>query len=341
MHAEVVIGGTRIASGERRSLDLPVARLYTHANVTLPIQVIRGHKDGPRLFVSAAVHGDEINGVEIIRRLLALKSLSKLRGLLIAVPVVNVFGLINLSRYLPDRRDLNRSFPGSERGSLAGRLAHLFMQEIVQNATLGIDLHTGSNHRTNLPQIRARLDDPETERLARAFGAPVILDSTLRDGSLREAVAEWQIPMLLYEAGEALRFNEFAIRAGVKGVVSVMRAIGMLPPARSRKRRFEPLISKSSAWLRAPKSGFLQIQTHLGDSVAKGETLGVISDPFGGNSEEVKAQAAGVIIGLFKLPLVHRGDALFHLAHFDDEVPVEETMEAFEDNIDLQVEAFV
>ena len=341
MQSEVMIGDTHIAPGERYSLDLSVAKLYTHTDVTLPTHVIRGRKEGPRLFVSAAVHGDEINGIEIIRRLLALKSISKLRGLLIAVPVVNVFGLINLSRYLPDRRDLNRSFPGSEKGSLAGRLAHLFMHEIVSNATHGIDLHTGSNHRTNLPQIRARLDDPETERLAKAFGAPVILDSNLRDGSLREAVTERKIPMLLYEAGEALRFNEFAIRAGVKGVVAVMRAIGMLPPTRSRKRRYEPLISKSSSWLRAPKSGFLQIQTHLGDSVAKGETLGIISDPFGGNSEEVKAPAASVVIGLFKLPLVHRGDALFHLAHFDDEVPVEETMEAFEDNIDLQVEDFV
>ncbi|MGB5541537.1 MAG: succinylglutamate desuccinylase/aspartoacylase family protein, partial [Gammaproteobacteria bacterium] len=187
------------------TINLPIGRLYTYDNLTMPIEVVNGRRGGPRLFVSAAIHGDELNGVEIIRRLLRHSALQRLRGTLIAVPVVNVHGLLHRSRYLPDRRDLNRSFPGSSRGSLAGRIADLFMREIVANCTHGIDLHTGAVHRENLPHIRANLDDPATLELARAFGVPVLLNSDLRDGSLREAAMEAGIPMLLYEGGEALR----------------------------------------------------------------------------------------------------------------------------------------
>jgi len=224
----LTIAGQEIEAGQRRSINIPVARLYTHTEMSMPVHVLRGKKDGPRMFVSAAIHGDEIIGVEIIRRLLKLKILQRLRGTLIAVPVVNVYGFINHTRYLPDRRDLNRFFPGSQKGSLTSRLAEIFMAEIVANCTLGIDLHAGYHHRINLPHIRACLGNAETEKLAFAFGAPVILNADLRDGSLRQAAEEKGMPMLLYESGEALRFDEFAVRAGVKGVLAVMRAIGML-----------------------------------------------------------------------------------------------------------------
>ena len=179
------IGGQYIAPGERVSLELPVAQLYTHTPLTMPVQVIRSKKPGPTLFVSAAVHGDEINGVEIVRRVLAAPALRKLSGTLIAVPIVNVHGFLAHSRYLPDRRDLNRCFPGSPRGSVAGRLAHLFATEIVAKADCGIDLHTAAIHRDNLPQVRANLHDEHTAELATAFGAPIMLNSDLRDGSLR------------------------------------------------------------------------------------------------------------------------------------------------------------
>ncbi len=208
MTDDFVIGGETIPLRSRRMIELPLPPLYTHSPLTLPVHVVRGAKSGPRLFVSAALHGDELNGTEIIRRLLNQTVLKRLRGTLVAVPIVNVYGLIHQSRYLPDRRDLNRSFPGSVKGSLAARLAHLFMTEIVHNCTHGIDLHTGAIHRSNLPQIRANLDDEETARLADSFGVPVLLNANLRDGSLREAAAEHGIPMLLYEAGEALRFGE-------------------------------------------------------------------------------------------------------------------------------------
>jgi len=231
------------------------------------------------------------------------------------VPVVNVYGFTAQSRHLPDRRDLNRAFPGSPTGSLASRLAHAFMEDVVSQCNYGIDLHTGSNHRENLPQIRACIDQKETAELAMAFGCPVVLNSNLRDGSLRQAVSERKIPMLLYEAGEALRFDEVAIRAGVRGVVAVMRAIGMLRGARSPSR-VEPLVARRSLWVRASASGTLRNSVRLGARVREGEELGWVTDPFGGAAVPVEAPSAGVVIGRNNLPLVNEGDALYHLALF-------------------------
>lgn len=316
-NAPFEIAGVRVLPGGRETLDLRVTRLYTHSAITMPVHVINGRRPGPRLFVSAAMHGDEINGVEVIRRLIKLPALRRLRGVLIAVPIVNVHGFIHLSRYLPDRRDLNRSFPGSPEGSLTARLAHLFMEAVVSNATHGIDLHTGAIHRSNLPQIRAHLDDPETLRLAQAFRVPVLLNAEARDGSLREIAAGRGIPMLVYEGGEALRFDEVSIRAGLRGVIGVMRALEMLPPAKYKRRRIiEAVIARSTTWVRAPISGILRALRPLGAHVKKGEALGVISDPFGEREVAVNAATDGIIIGRLNLPLVHEGDALFHVARF-------------------------
>ena len=312
------IGDQTIAPGTRVDIELPVALLHTQTPLTMPVRILRGKHDGPRLFVSAAIHGDELNGVEIIRRLHQHKSLSRLRGTLITIPTVNVFGVIHHSRYLPDRRDLNRSFPGSSKGSLASRLAFLFMNEIVANCTHGIDLHTGAVHRANLPQLRVNINDPETNRLAHAFGVPVILNSDLRDGSLRQAASEQGVPLLLYEGGEALRFDEFSIRAGVKGVLNVMRTLGMLPQSRRRSQReASSVVARSSVWVRAVESGILRSFTELGARVARDEVLGAISSPCSEEQEEVRAPVSGIIIGKTRLPLVNEGDALFHLARFE------------------------
>ena len=282
----------------------------------MPVQVLCGRRAGPTLFVSAAIHGDELNGVEIIRRLLSVPQLQRLKGTLVAVPIVNLHGVINLSRYFPDRRDLNRSFPGSEGGSLAARVAHLFMTEIVSQATHGIDLHTGAVHRGNLPQIRANLDDEQTLSLAQAFGTPVILNSALRDGSLRMAAMDHNIPILLYEAGEALRFDEVAIRGGVEGIIRVMRELNMLPRTR-KKAPPTPIVARSSNWVRAPQSGLFRARGHLGDRVMKDETvLGMVSDPFGESEREIVAPFSGIIIGRLNLPLVNEGDAVYHIARF-------------------------
>ena len=309
------LGGVEVPPGQRRTVELPVGRRFTGAELVLPVEVVNGRRPGPRLFVCAAVHGDEINGVEIIRRLLR-RPLKDLAGTLIAVPIVNIYGFIGLSRYLPDRRDLNRSFPGSEQGSLAARLAHLFIDEIVARSTHGIDLHTGAIHRTNLPQIRASLEQPETDRLARAFGAPVILDANLRDGSLRQTVMECGVPMLLYEAGEALRFDEASIRTGVRGIVGVMRELGMLPPPLRSVPVPEPFVANSSHWVRAPESGILRDRIRLGAAVAKDQVLGIIADPLGGRELGVRSGRDGVVIGRTVLPLVNEGDALYHVACF-------------------------
>ncbi|HXV21720.1 MAG TPA: succinylglutamate desuccinylase/aspartoacylase family protein [Desulfuromonadales bacterium] len=337
MAEAIRIGEVTIQPGERLTVDLPTAHLYTHTEMTMPVHVIHGKKPGPRLFVCAALHGDEINGVEIIRRLLQLKLLAHLHGTLLAIPIVNVFGFVSRTRYLPDRRDLNRAFPGSVKGSLTARLARLFMDEIVDKCTHGIDLHSGANHRINLPQIRAGLDEPETERLARAFGAPVIIDARLRDGSLRMAGAEKGIPTLVYEGGEALRFREGAITAGLRGIVNVMREIGMLSRrTRTKEKTTEPLVARSTVWVRAPKSGILVSGVVLGARVKKGEVLATVADPFGEQEVKVRAPLPGIVIGRLNLPLVHSGDALFHLAVVDRSAGIDAILEALESGLDLE-----
>lgn len=328
---DVHIAGRSIAPGTRERIQIPIGRRVTGAEVALPVEVVNGRQAGPRLFVCAAVHGDEINGVEIVRQVLRHRQLRHLRGALIAVPVVNLFGFIGLSRYLPDRRDLNRSFPGTPSGSLAGRLANTFVTEVVDNATHGIDLHTGAVHRSNLPQIRACLDDGETARLAHAFGVPVVVNANVRDGSLRQAVYERKIPMLLYEGGEALRFDQSAIKAGVRGVLSVMRALEMLPPSKSRARVTEPFVARSSHWVRASTAGVLRERATLGALVDSGQKLGTIADPLGAEETSVEASHQGIVIGRTELPLVNEGDALFHIATFDEPSDVSASLEEFHD----------
>jgi predicted deacylase len=325
-------GGATIQPGERQTVELPMARLYTHNEMTLPVQVVHGKRPGPVMFVSAAVHGDEINGVEIIRRLLAGKSLRNLRGTLLAVPVVNPFGFIQRARYLPDRRDLNRSFPGTAKGSLAGRMAYLFMHEIANRCDYGIDLHTGSNFRSNLPQIRSSMDDPQTLEMATVFGAPIVVPSELREGSLRESVAALGKPVLVYEAGEALYFNEAAIRVGLRGILNVLRHVGMLPASKRAKGK-DPIVTDRSSWIRAMMSGLFSRRVKLGDLVKRGDLIGNLSDPLGDDREDVIAPFTGVVIGQLNLPLAHEGDALIHLARVPDPDEAEETLDIYSSSL--------
>ncbi len=328
--AAIRIGGVEVAPGDRAYVDLPIADLYTHAHLTMPVQVVNGKRAGPTLFVSAAIHGDELNGVEIIRRLLAHKSLSRLRGCLIAVPVVNVHGFLDQSRYLPDRRDLNRSFPGSPSGSVAARLAYIFAQEIIRQADFGVDIHTGALHRTNLPQVRANLSDEQTLGLAKAFNVPVLINAPVRDGSLRGYAAEEGIPTLLYEAGEALRFDEVSIRAGLRGLLSVMRRLQMLPERKSKTRQIEPMVAASTSWIRAPASGIVHLRVKLGQRLDVGQLLATISDPLGESVKKVEAKFSGIVIGHTKLPLVHEGDAIIHVARFDRVDQAENRVDKFQ-----------
>lgn len=310
------IAGQSIPSGQRRIVDLPLSMMSDHTPATLSVQVIHGRRGGPTMFVSAAVHGDEIIGVEIVRRLARQASLRRLAGTVLLIPVVNSFGFIGQSRYLPDRRDLNRSFPGSPGGSLASRLAHLFLNEVVARCDFGIDLHSAAIHRTNLPQIRIDLRDKEALQMAQAFAPPVIVNSALRDGSLRLAASERGVPVMVFEAGEALRFNEAAIRVGLRGTLAVMAETGMIsrgPAGKGRERAPSP-ISRKSSWVRATDGGVLRSRFTIGDMVREGDVVGVISDPFGTRETEVRAGLEGLVIGRTNLPVVNQGDALFHLA---------------------------
>ncbi len=349
----ITISGESIPLGEKKQLELPVAKLFDYTDISIPVQVIRGKKAGPVLSIFAAVHGDEINGVEICKRLLTKKGLSKhLTGTLIVTPVVNVFGFNRNSRYLPDRRDLNRCFPGSKNGSLGGQIAKILMDEIIEHSTHSIDLHTGAIHRTNLPQVRACLDDDETRRLAQAFRVPVMLNATTRDGSLRQAALEKGIPMLLYEGGEALRYDEKAIQTGLKGILSVMNSIGMLDDGYAHKHgaikvtepftetpdRKEVFVARSSHWVRAPHSGSLRVKKKIGNFVEKDTLLGVISNPYGSGKVEVRSPKTGIIIGMTKIPLVNQSDALFHIATFKDSGAVEESIGIYEDNLTPEFE---
>ncbi|KGN32392.1 succinylglutamate desuccinylase [Knoellia sinensis KCTC 19936] len=320
------IGSVKVRPGHTREIGLPITKLVTGAEVSLPVRVFHGREHGPTVWINAAIHGDEVVGVEVIRRVLATLSAKTLRGTLIAVPIVNVHGFMAGDRYLPDRRDLNRSFPGSHRGSLAGRIAHLFMSEVVDKCEVGIDLHTGSDRRTNLPQVRADLDDPRTRELAEAFGAPIMLHAKVRDGSLRAAARERGATVLLVESGEAMRFDAWAIEAGVEGVRRVLAALGMIDPTDSphpahASAPTPALVSRRSGWVRSGRSGIVHLDVTLGQRVEVGTRLGGLSDSFGKTLQLVKADRAGVIIGRTTAPLVNRGDALVHIAEIEGAEP--------------------
>ena len=311
------IGGRTVLPGKRLYMEIPVARIATQDQLALPVAVVHGKAPGPRLWISGAIHGDELNGIDIAHRVLESADEASIRGTLIVVPIVNVFGFIHQSRYLPDRRDLNRTFPGSPRGSLAARMAHLFLQEIVERSTHGIDLHTAASNRGNLPQIRGDFEDPETRRMAEAFGAPVMIHSKLRDGSLRKAGGRRGIPVVVYEGGEANRFNQRVIRTGVNGVRRVMAHLGMTSD--TPEPESDPVReARSSYWVRARRSGILRLGVRLGETVAAKQRLGVIRDSFGRDRGYVQARAGGIVVGLTFNPLIYQGDGLVHIAEVEE-----------------------
>jgi predicted deacylase len=310
--------GTFTPAGHAAVVDLPVPPLVTGARISLPVRIFHGRRDGPVVWVSAAIHGDEIGGVEVVRRVSARLKPRQLHGTVLSVPIVNVHGFLNGDRYLPDRRDLNRSFPGSTKGSLASRVASAFMREIVARSNVGIDLHTGSDHRSNLPQLRGDFDDPRTRELALAFGAPLMLHSGLRDGSLRAAATEAGVTVLLYEGGEAWRFDEDAIAVATRGTLRVLAKLGMIDeevdPASD-----EPLEARASRWVRARRSGIALVSVTLGERVTRGQRIAIIHDSLGRTLSRASAPSDGVVIGLTQHPLVHQGDALVHVATIESE----------------------
>ena len=332
------MAGVKVQAGTRQTIEIPVAKLYTHTPLHIPVEIVHGRRDGPVLMVCGAIHGDEIAGVEIVRRVLTNSALRHLRGTLIAVPIVNIFGFVHRTRYLPDRRDLNRCFPGSERGSLGGRIAYLLRTQIMEHVTHIIDLHTGAIHRFNLPQVRAELKNPETARMAEAFAAPVIIDAGLRDGSLRAYADSLDIPVITYESGEALRFDDVVIGSGAKGVMRVMRELEMVPPRKGRsttKKRSE--IAASSQWVRAEIDGIMRPVAQLGQKVRKGQKLAMVADPFGESETAILSPCSGIVICVNNLPLVNEGEAIYHIARFDELNEAEKAMDYFRSSFEAEV----
>ncbi len=305
--------------GDNKKIFLQVGKIYDSTDLNMPVHVIRSFEDGPVIFLSAAIHGDEINGVEIIKEVMSVLSKVEIKGTVIAVPIVNVFGFNNQSRYLPDRRDLNRSFPGSAKGSLASRMAHLFVKEIVSKCTHGIDFHTGAVHRSIFPQIRVNMKNVKALEFAKAFGAPIILDSDVRDGSLRETGKKNGVVTMVYEAGQALRFEEDAIKIGKQGTLNALHNIGIYPIKPSKIANplgKSPIQIKDSFWLRSPMGGTLRLKVKLGKFVKAGEKIGEISGPFGQTGEAIIAPQDGYILGINHLPLVTVGTAIVHIGTY-------------------------
>ena len=313
-----IIQGKSVAAGSTALIDLPVGVFTNNTPVDLTLAVVHGRLPGPILLVTACIHGDEINGSEIVRRLLKSKSLKRMRGTLLAVPILNVPAFLNRSRYLPDRRDLNRLFPGSSTGSLGSRLARVVSEELVPRCDAVIDLHSGAVNRPNLPQIRVTTGDKASLELADIFNAPVTLQSPLRSNSMRNLCHEAEKPVILFESGEALRLDAPSIRHGVRGILNVMRHLGLLTISKGRGKKTNSIVCKKSYWERATIGGLFTSLIPLGKTVAKDAVLGFVADPFGGAETPITATREGVVIGRTNEGLADEGDALFHIAIFSD-----------------------
>jgi len=308
------IGDACIDPGTSAEVNLPVTTTATGFASHLSIRVLHGAKPGPTVFVSGAIHGDEIVGTAVIQRVGLELDAQKLAGTVMLIPVANVYGFLARSRYLPDRRDLNRSFPGNPDGSLAAQLAHVFFTQIVSRAALGIDIHTAGVHRYNLPQIRIAAGDTRLVELAMAFGAPIIIESPLRDGSLRALAKGASVDMLLMETGEALRFDRFSIETGVAGVLRVLAHLGMIEADDGLTEVGVPARSNRTQWVRSPRGGVAHRALEAGDPVREGDLLAVVAGLHGEEPQELLSPMDGIIIGHATLPVVHQGDALFHIA---------------------------
>ena len=305
------INGIEIPAGTTKKIDVHIAKLPSHSAIDITITVARSTEPGPVVLLSGGLHGDEINGSEIVRRLIENGHHKPLKGTIICIPIINVYGFIHFSRYVPDGKDVNRSFPGSKTGSLASRVANYLTKDIIPIIDYGLDFHTGGADRTNYPQIRCMMKDPINEELANVFNAPFTLDSKFRPKSFRQTANKYGKNILVYEGGESSRFDEFAIQEGINGTLRVLSYLGMSEhsPAANHKN----VLINSSSWVRAKKSGIFSTSVKSGQYVKKNQVLGSINDPFGGFKNKITATASGFVIGLNNNPIVHQGDAIIHI----------------------------
>ncbi|OGT38087.1 MAG: peptidase M14 [Gammaproteobacteria bacterium RIFCSPHIGHO2_12_FULL_38_14] len=334
-NSSITICNETIFPGEILSLALPLPQLFSCAPLYMPIKIIHGKEAGPCLLVTAAMHGNELNGTEIVNRLISTLTNAKICGTLIAIPVLNVYGLISRSRYLPGGVDLDTCFPGTKNGTHAERTAYIFTSEIFSKANICIDLQTGFMNCSNLPQLYTNFNNETERRLARAFNTPIILDQIQKEGSLRQLSQKQNIPFLLYEAGEAMRFDDHAINTGLKGILNVMRELEMLRKKQSIKENaHQSSFAKHSIWIRASTSGISHTKLKLGQWIKKGEALCIIKDPFGTNDHiTVYSPVEGIIIGKNNLPLVQEGEKIFQIAFFSEVQQVLDSLELWDADV--------
>jgi predicted deacylase len=313
-HRKFIILGQEILPGKGAQLNLDVAKLHTTTPILVPVIVQRAKIDGPTVLIMAGLHGDEIQGIEIVRRIIR-KGFNKPQvGTIICLPVFNIFGFLNIKRELPDGRDLNRSFPGSENGSLAAQFAFHFMKEIAPHVDYVIDFHTGSAQRNNFPQIRCVLEDDNSIELARIFNPPFILNSSQISKTIRESISKLGKNMLLFEGGKTNNIEEMVVEEGLNGVKRLLSHLGMRSFKIDISKDRTPIFLSESKWLRSPNSGMFQAIVKNGARVSKNEVIGIVTDPYGKFERKVKSNTNGYIICLNESPVVYKGDAIFHIA---------------------------
>jgi uncharacterized protein len=312
---KIVILGKEIKPGTRNELNLDVAKLHTTTPILVPVIVERAHEDGPTVLLMAGLHGDEINGIEIIRRIIRKGFNKPTKGTIICLPVFNIFGFLNIKRELPDGRDLNRNFPGNIKGSLASQFAFHFMKEIAPHVDYVIDFHTGAAHRNNHPQIRVVMDDKESVELAEIFNPPFILHSSYISKTIRESINKLNKKMLLFEGGKTNHIEESIVEEGINGVKRFLMHLDMRSFKIDISKDRKPIYLDKSKWLRSPNSGMFHALVKNGTKVKKGDLIGMVMDPFGNFERKIKSTIDGYVICLNESPVVYRGDAVFHLAH--------------------------
>ena len=308
----VEIQGHKVGLGEDKLIKVEIDRLPTGTVIEIPIYVFNSKKAGPTVLLQAGLHGDEVNGIELVRRMLGRKYFKIKKGCLIVVPLLNVFGFLNLSRDLHGK-DMNRSYPGSKLGSLASRIAHFHMKGVVNNVDFGIDFHTGGGQRSNYPQVRYTPKSKEGKYLADIFNAPFQFSSNLIAKSFRKEAYKNGVPIIVYEAGEALRLDKFAINKGIEGTLNVLEHFGMIAKRKDVTKSEKAVELSSSRWIRAKIAGLFNTRVKNGEQVEKGQILGYITDTYGETVSSVKAPFNGYIININNFPIINRGDALFRI----------------------------
>lgn len=322
---DLIILGKRVGLGESKTIDFSIAKLYTATKVEIPIIVSRALTPGPTVLMTAGIHGDEINGVEIVRQLIAKKINRPQRGTVICIPILNIFGFLNADRSFPDGRDLNRVFPGTKTGSLASRVAYHFTKEILPLADFCLDFHTGGASRFNAAQIRITPNEPQLLALAKVFNAPFTVFSSNIDKSYRSTCQNMGIPSLLFEGGKSLDGNKHIVKYGVEGVMRFLDHLEMLAEKFTvPKATTNSVLIEKSRWIRAQKSGLLHVKIDCNKHVKKGEFLATITDPFGTMRHKVLSPNEGYIINVNQAPIVHQGDAIFHISTLQSSIDQEE-----------------